>query len=804
MDNGGEIRPVQLIWGDGRFNDVGMDEFANKVKMNEWGISYSVISIMGPQSSGKSTLLNQLYGTKFREMNADEGRNQTTQGIWLANGIGVERHTLVMDLEGTDGHERGEDDTAFERRSALFALAVSDVLLVNMWCTDVGRCHAGNIPLLRTVFQVSLSWSSCGQLDLTTLASIVHRLSELVQVMLQLSIPRKTTLIFVLRDQTKSPLEMLDLRLRQDIERVIDCCLFLVLLSLYFANSWLKEPPDCSYGTLFLDHKLNRMPRLATSSMLRSRRLLVLNSLKYNLTNSSIDMARMARNIVCIQVANLRHKISNSIASGAHGGDRGAIDASSFSFSARRMWDQIMANNDLDLPALRVLVATVRCEEIAKHMFISFEENEKWSDLEMAARSGVIPGFRNELTSIIDSCLSQYYEETRYFDEGVRSARRNNLEKELLLHVRPTFESIIGHLWSEAFVKFKDAFDQALNGGQGFSVAADSCTINVMSEFDIGCADVVIQLANWDTSKEKEKLGREIAEYIGSVRDARLSELTDKFKEKLYGALHWPVDACLEKATDDTWRDIRNLLVHETESAVSGLSSELATFNIDETMSDNMLLKLKDYARGVVESKAKEEAGHVLTRMKDRFATSFRYDSNYKPRVWSGTEGIKEAAKAARFGALKLLSIMAAIRLDDQFDVVNRVLSLAFVGDMPAISDPLASYTWEGDTGSSNRSIVPAAAPNLANSHVTSAALNLATEGVKLVGRLPDLVPAISTLATLANHHTSPAAYHTSPAAGAAQEVRWVPPPEQAAAAAQAIRFLQNRGTEGLLPIRRL
>ncbi|KAL9259899.1 ROOT HAIR DEFECTIVE 3-like protein [Drosera capensis] len=447
---------------------------------------------------------------------------------------------------------------------------------------------------------------------------------------------------------------------------------------------------------------------------------------------------------------NLKLKIFNSVTSGG-------IDASSFSSNARKIWDAIKAKKDLDLPAIRV-----------RGLSGNFIEN-----------------------------MTRYDEETRYFDEGVRLARRNNLEKELLLHVRPTFESIIGHLWSEAFVKFKDEFHQALNGRQEFSVAADSCTIDVMSEFDIGCADAVIQLANWDSSKEKEKLGREIAEYIGSVRDARLSELTDKFKEKLYGALYWPVDAFLEKATDDTWRDIRNLIVHETESAVSGLSSELASFNIDETMSDNMLLKLKDYARGVVESKAKEEAGHVLTRMKDRFAVSFRYDSNYDPRVWSGTEGIKEAAEAARSEVLKLLSVMAAIRLDDEVDDVERVLSLALVGGMPTISDPLASYTWEGDTGGNNRSIVPAAAPNLANSHVTTAALNLATEGLRLVERLPDFVPAIKTLASLGSHHTSPgaatasstrapAAYRTSPEAGAAQEVRWVPSPEQAAKAALA------------------
>ena len=62
--------------------------------------------------------------------------------------------TLVMDLEGSDGRERGEDDTSFERQSALFALAVADVLLINMWAKDVGRETGAGKPLLKTIFQV--------------------------------------------------------------------------------------------------------------------------------------------------------------------------------------------------------------------------------------------------------------------------------------------------------------------------------------------------------------------------------------------------------------------------------------------------------------------------------------------------------------------------------------------------------------------------------------------------------------------------------------------------------------------------
>jgi len=35
-------------------------------------------------------------------------RSQTTKGIWIAKCVGIEPATIAMDLEGTDGRERGE------------------------------------------------------------------------------------------------------------------------------------------------------------------------------------------------------------------------------------------------------------------------------------------------------------------------------------------------------------------------------------------------------------------------------------------------------------------------------------------------------------------------------------------------------------------------------------------------------------------------------------------------------------------------------------------------------------------------
>jgi len=78
-----------------------------------------------------------------------------------------------MDVEGTDGRERGEDQVSlrnsvpaarnllylqdFERKSALFSMASSEVLIVNMWEHQVGLYQGANMGLLKTVFEVNLT-----------------------------------------------------------------------------------------------------------------------------------------------------------------------------------------------------------------------------------------------------------------------------------------------------------------------------------------------------------------------------------------------------------------------------------------------------------------------------------------------------------------------------------------------------------------------------------------------------------------------------------------------------------------------
>jgi protein SEY1 len=175
---------IQVITSDGDFDFNGVNDFL-ATRLQTHKAEYRVVAIVGPQGSGKSTLLNHVFGSRFPEMDASSGRSQTTKGVWMARSLGhpevQDITTIVIDVEGCDSRERGEDDTNYERQTALFALSVSDVLIINIWCHDLGRETGAGIPLIRTIMQVNLK----------LLSSEPNR--------------RRTVLMFVIRDKSRTP-----------------------------------------------------------------------------------------------------------------------------------------------------------------------------------------------------------------------------------------------------------------------------------------------------------------------------------------------------------------------------------------------------------------------------------------------------------------------------------------------------------------------------------------------------------------------------------------------------------------------
>nr|POE70071.1 protein root hair defective 3 like 2 [Quercus suber] len=599
---------TQLINGNGNFNVEGLDNFMKKVKLIDCGLSYAIVAIMGPQSSGKSTLLNHLFHTNFREMDAYKGRIQTTKGIWIAKCVGIQPFTIAMDLEGTDGRERGQDDTTFEKQSALFALAISDIVLINLWCHDIGREHAANRPLLKTVFQV----------------------------MMRLFSPRKTTLMFVIRDKTKTPLELLEPVLREDIQKI-----------------WVEVPkPQAHENTPLSDF--------------------------FNVEITALSSYEEKEENFKEEVAQLRQRFFHSISPGGLAGDRsGVVPASGFSFRAQQIWKVIKENKDLDLPAHKIMVATVRCEEIANEKLSRLISDEGWLELEDAVQAGPVLGFGEKLSSVLEMYFSEYDMETIYYDEGVRNAKRQQLVSKALQFVHPAYMTMLGHLHYNALESFKTRLEQALHKGEGFAASVCTCTHSCMLEFDHECGEAAIRQANWDASEVRDKLCRDIDAHASSVCSAKLSEIITIYEKQLTLALNEPVESLLE-----------------------------AGFELKQTTVDSMVQNLRDYAINLVRKKAREDAGKVLICMKDRFSTVFKQDNDSMPRVWTGKEDIRAITKDARSASLRLLSVLAAIRLSENPDKIENVLFSSLMDGAVAVpssqdrsikasADPLASSTWE-------------------------------------------------------------------------------------------------------------
>ncbi|XP_047310508.1 protein ROOT HAIR DEFECTIVE 3-like [Impatiens glandulifera] len=557
---------THLIDGEGKFNSSGLESFTQNANLSKSGKSYSVISIMGPQSSGKSTLLNHLFQTNFVEMNANKGRSQTTLGIWLAKCVNVEPCTLVMDLEGNDGRERGDNDTSFEKQIALFALAVSDVVLINMWCHDVGREKAANKPLLRTAFQV----------------------------MMRLFKPRQTTLLFVLRDKTQTPFAKLEQILKKDTLEI-----------------WNSIPkPQSRKETAFSEF--------------------------FNIKVVALSSYEEEMETYLEEVSELRNQLSSGEIMSTS--DESFVPALGFSISAEEIWKTIRANKDLNIPPPTVMIAKVRCEEIAREKLEAFLANNEWCELsEATSTNNPVPDFGNKTSSLINACLSQYDEDAQLYEDDIRQERRQMLIDNLMLRIKPAYDSALQVIITGKVKEFKDAFENDLKGGKSFRDMVDICVERYSSQFDRAFEDISIPEGNWDCSVEKEKFMNEINAIVGQARGEKLNDLIHEYNEKLRDTTREPLEAILGNPGSETWPNIRELLSTQSKEIAKEYYQAMSQLGGDQdtTSLDDIQTQFQGYLKQIIVTKAKIEAPKVANLMQDRFITMFLQDSDSMPRSWN-------------------------------------------------------------------------------------------------------------------------------------------------------------------------
>ena len=87
-----------------------------------------VITVLGPQSTGKSTLLNHLFGSKFH---VSDGRcTKGLNAMLLKTDLDDVKEFLILDSEGLFSLEK--DNQQYDKHMVIFCFSVSNFVLINM------------------------------------------------------------------------------------------------------------------------------------------------------------------------------------------------------------------------------------------------------------------------------------------------------------------------------------------------------------------------------------------------------------------------------------------------------------------------------------------------------------------------------------------------------------------------------------------------------------------------------------------------------------------------------------------------
>ncbi|MEW5304073.1 MAG: hypothetical protein WDW36_006707 [Sanguina aurantia] len=594
------VPTVQVIDGDGSFQASGVAAFLAEHKFSACKTKYQVVAIMGPQSSGKSTLLNHVFGTDFTMMDAMTGRSQTTKGIWMCKSpkLAGDINTLVMDLEGCDGRERGEDDTNFERQSALFALAVADVLLVNVWCHDIGREHGSGKPLLRTIFQVNLK----------LFAPEPNR--------------AKSMLLFVIRDKTRTPLPKLVEVMESDLDKMWES----IAKPPQYTDSKLRDFFNVQYaGLSHFEEKYEDF--LADTVMLRRR-------FTTEGDESLVDLET----------------------------DR--LPADSFAMSTEQIWDVIHSQKDLNLPAHKIMVANIRCAEIREQQLGSFLSDQAWGSLRAECMAGIVLGFSSRAVSLADSCIAGYDTEAAYFDSNTRAAMRGELLSRLYTALKPVYLQQVAFQRGVVLKEFEQELRMAASeASEPFAPLAARLLGVKLASFRVAFEENVCMAGTpWDHTEQISDTTAALVATVRRVTSEKVASAMARTEKQLAAHVSGPVIGLLDSCPENLWSHLHAVVRESTAAAERTLFQALDGYGLSPGERAGLSSALAVSSRARMEGHVREAALTRLSRMKDRFTEVFTLDGQKTPRTWGARDDIAAIATQARSAAATMLAQLAVIR----------------------------------------------------------------------------------------------------------------------------------------------
>ena len=537
----------------------------------------------------------------------------------------------MLDLEGTDGRERGEDDTTFERQSALFALAVADVLLINLWHHDVGREQGSGKPLLKTVLQENLKLFNSG---------------------------KKKTLVFVIRDRSsKTPLEALAKTLREDLDKIWNA---------------IAKPEDQENKSL---------------------------EDCFNLIFTSLPNYEEREEEFEAEATLLRSKFKRSSEEN-YLPDEKPVPGSALSMSIESIWKIIKENKNLDLPAHRVMVATVRCDQSIWDLSQEFSQSDEAKALQEEATSSLMQDYGSSCKALIDKYLSRFDELVEFFEAAVCEGKRLELTEKLLQLMSIATAAQNEFCRTSAISLYGQEIDSI--GKDVFADESSKLKSKTLEEFD---ANIEKACVSDETPKEVSDLRLRLVSEMDAICSAKVKDLKalgmESVKKQLSKALYMPFTTTFEDLREDTWSTLRSVKTKVIEDHYQKIEEEVGGLGLAVDEVDTCKDALARFGKERYDNLIEEATKSSMKILKDKFIKSFCYNDEGMPRVWGPKVDVGAIQKSAKRESVKALSLLAISQIereyDDLSDVREALDTLAGISESESeLSSVFASDSWPG------------------------------------------------------------------------------------------------------------
>lgn len=601
---------IQVIGEEQRFSDQ-LTRSIEDWGLLEKGFNYDLVAVFGSQSTGKSTLLNRVFGTTFDVMN-EADRRQTTKGIWMCKGKDMD--VLVMDVEGADGRERGEDQD-FERKAALFSMASSEVIIVNMWEHQVGLYQGANMGLLRTVFEVDLALFQANKAKQNKTTAGYD----------------KTHLLFVIRDHVGStPLSNLENTITNDLNRIWDT----LVKPEGTESSKITDYFDLTFTAL--SHKILQPDNF--------------NKEVENLRKRFID--KTDPDYVFKPIYHKR------------------IPADGLAQYMGGIWDAVVSNKDLDLPTQQELLAQFRCDEIAATSFERFMTLIQPLKIQMESGK-TVDQLGSKMNEARKSSLASFDLAASRYHNGVYQRKRVEFLAKMNTSLSPLYLAHLKSLAKSIIKKFQSQLIHELKTGSGardFKDVVDGQMDSAKKEFQDAVKLVLLDETDWGYTEELNQLVEDLTNISNQCKVDEMKKLIASIEKEIKRETNEVVELAMAEHTIEMWDSILRGFSEALNRAKSKYLDKSASFSCTEEEDQKTMDIISRKGWISIRNKIDEQTidSTLLIKLKLAFEEKFRYDGDGVPRVWKPEDDIDGAFRNAREATLALIPIYANIQPSDK------------------------------------------------------------------------------------------------------------------------------------------